>query len=537
MFEAARSALDERKSFASEWISRHSARFSAFNAEIWNYAEPAWREYRSQAAYVALLRDEGFAVESGSGGMPTAFAAEWGSGGTLLGSYAEYDAVPGNSQAVVPYREPRPGLHPWAAGHTDPHSSLGTAALIGVLAAKATFEHFSLPGCIRFMGEPAEKMCGSKPVHAAKGYLDGADAYVVYHPHRANTTASATQCGAYWSAVFTFECLEPERWIDMSLLPISAAHADARCPGAIDALCLMYTTTKYTKEAMFPRTGTWTLNEFVLAAGDATSDNLPPRFAQIQYAARAPSLAIVERIFDVLTANARAAAAATGCVASRRWVTKTRIGLPNQAMSDLAFANMRLFGPPEYTEAACEFARRIQANLGLEPMVDPFSSENQRLTDPSDREAALRTALPPWQANFTSDDYVEYTWHAPTVRIFTMRPTLRTPSPGFAYPAWAHNALGGLAAAIDPGMLLAGKTIAATLIDLATRPDHLGAAKREFVERTGGGIGGTKWVGPLLPRDFTPPTDLRWPEYVQTRRGEEWWLPTPHQGSGAGDLL
>ncbi|MGH7050202.1 MAG: hypothetical protein ACREDE_09835 [Thermoplasmata archaeon] len=32
-------------------------------------------------------------------------------------------------------------------------------------------------------------------------------------------------------------------------------------------------------------------------------------------------------------------------------------------------------------------------------------------------------------------------------------------------------------------------------------------------------------------------TDLRWPEYVQTRRGEEWWLPTPHQGSGAGDLL
>jgi len=57
----------------------------------------------------------------------------------------------------------------------------------------------------------------------------------------------------------------------------------------------MYTTTKYTKEAMFPHTGTWTLNEFVLVGGDATSDNLPPRFSQIQYAWRSPSLGTSSR--------------------------------------------------------------------------------------------------------------------------------------------------------------------------------------------------------------------------------------------------
>ena len=50
----------------------------------------------------------------------------------------------------------------------------------------------------------------------------------------------------------------------------------------------------------------------------------------------------------------------------------------------------------------------------------------------------------------------------------------------------------------------------------------------EFDERTGGGLGGTDWVAPLLPRDFAPPVDLRWPEYVTTVRGEEWWLPTPN---------
>ena len=96
-----------------------------------------------------------------------------------------------------------------------------------------------------------------------------------------------TQFGAYWSAVFTFEADDPRGWIDPLADADEGAHAAARCPGAIDAICLMYTTTKYTKEAMFPHTGTWTLNEFILGAGDATSDNLPPRFAQIQYSWRA----------------------------------------------------------------------------------------------------------------------------------------------------------------------------------------------------------------------------------------------------------
>src|SRR5579872_4728929 len=118
--------LDERKRFALDWIERNRARFSEFNLQIWNLAEPAWREYKSARLYCDLLRAEGFDVEEGSGGMPTAFAARWGESGPTVGSFAEYDAVPGHSQALVPRQEPRAGLHPWAAGHTDPHSSLGT---------------------------------------------------------------------------------------------------------------------------------------------------------------------------------------------------------------------------------------------------------------------------------------------------------------------------------------------------------------------------------------------------------------------------
>jgi aminobenzoyl-glutamate utilization protein B len=320
--------MTDQKRYALEWIDEHARRFSDFHLRIWNYAEPAWREYKSAKAYCDLLRAEGFAVEEGSGGMPTAFCARWGRSGPVLGSYAEYDAVPGNSQQAVPYWAPRAGLHPWAAGHTDPHSALGTTALAGILATKAAMENFGLAGTLLFFGEPAEKVCGSKPVHAAKGYYDGADAFISYHPHFANTAIWDTQCGSYWSVVFTFETTAPEKWIDKSLIPTThTSHAAARCPGAIDAPCLMYTTTKYTKEAMFPHTGTWTLNEFVLVGGDATSDNLPPRFSQIQYAWRAPSLGIQQQIYNVLEQNARHVAAMTGCRASVRWITKTRVGL------------------------------------------------------------------------------------------------------------------------------------------------------------------------------------------------------------------
>ena len=107
-----------------------------------------------------------------------------------------------------------------------------------------------------------------------------------------------------------------------------------------------------------------------------------------------------------------------------------------------------------------------------------------------------------------------------------MRPRLRPPGPDYEYPAWAHNALGGLPAAINPGIFLGAKTIAATLLDLLTDPALLQQAQDEFRERTGGGVGGTKWVASLLPKDFKPPIDLRWPEYIQTARGEEWWIPT-----------
>jgi aminobenzoyl-glutamate utilization protein B len=170
-------------------------------------------------------------------------------------------------------------------------------------------------------------------------------------------------------------------------------------------------------------------------------------------------------------------------------------------------------------------------------MEDPFIPGVSRLTSPEENEAKLRAGLPPWQKHLSADDYVEFSWHAPTVRLLCGRPRMRPPSPGYAYPAWCFNALGGLPAAVDPGMFVAAKTMALTMLDLATDGATLAAAQAEFRERAGGGVGATGWVGPLLPADFVPPVDLRWPEYVTTARGEEWTFPTPLEGTGVGEPL
>src|SRR3954467_9021244 len=89
------------KSVAFDWINENRRALSDWNQLIWHYAEPALREYKSAAWYVDRLRAEGFEVEAGSGGMPTAFAAEFRQGeGPVIGAYAEYDAVTGNCQAA-----------------------------------------------------------------------------------------------------------------------------------------------------------------------------------------------------------------------------------------------------------------------------------------------------------------------------------------------------------------------------------------------------------------------------------------------------
>jgi len=522
---------------AHDWVDGHAAELSVWHRTIWDFAEPAFREYRSAAWYVELLRGEGFEVEVGTGGMPTAFAATWGEGSPVLATYVEYDAVPGNCQAAVPYRAPRPGLGRFAPGHTDPHSALGIASLGGTLAAKHVMEAHGIPGTLRLYGEPAEKVCASKPVHAANGYYDGLDAAISFHPAYMlplfNTTRLDIHCGSSFVWVSEFETSSPETWLlDGTVAPIPVAHASVRAPGALDAVVQLYQAVKQLKENLLPATVPWSMNEFVMAGGQATADNLPHHLGALQFILRSPSIALNERAVGAIERTAAAIATITHTEARTHWVAKLRPGLPNHAMARLVYRNLEEAGTPTFDEAAKDFGRAILRELGREPVAEPFAPACSEPTPPEVAQEALRRILPSSVDHFTSDDYVEYTWSCPTARLYVGRPML-VPELG-PYPPWVMNALGGHPATIDPMIRSAARTIAGSLVDLSTRPEVLAAAREEFDGRTGGGVGGERWIPPLLPEGFVPPIDLPWPEYVTTPRGDDWWIPRRRDDVEAG---
>ncbi len=521
--------IPREKHTALCYVDKNRQWLSEFNKKIWEYAEPAFREYRSAEAYIKLLLNDGWEVEGGSGEMPTAFCAIWGQGKPVIGGFAEYDAVPGCSQAPVPYCKPRDeNLHPYTAGHTDPHSALGTGSLFGFLAAKDAMEKHGLKGTLKFFGEPAEKVCGSKPVHAAKGYFDDFDASIPYHPAGHNAVRYEINAASYWNTLYTFETVNPENWFRPKNVPFRIlGHAGGRIPAALDAVCLMYTATKYVEDAMLPYTAYWTLNEYIMVGGQATSDNLPPRIAQIQYAHRAPLLEMQEQITNVLDNTAKGVAQITGTKVTKRIIARTRTGLSNRKLSEILYRNLEIVGPGKFTLEAREFGKKIQENLGFVPMKDPFTEDCQGIMPIDYIDKDIRYQFPQWITHQGSDDYVDYQWTAPSTRLNTANAVLRNPNPDRPLPPWVDYAINGYGPCVEPGIITAAKTIGITIVDLLTHPQELVEAKQEFNERTGGGVGGSKWVPPLLSKDFYPPIDLPWPEYVTTQRGFEWSLTKP----------
>ena len=62
---------------------------SALARDLWEFAEVGYQEVKSSALIKETLVAEGFAVESGIAGIPTAFVASFGTGGPVIGILAE----------------------------------------------------------------------------------------------------------------------------------------------------------------------------------------------------------------------------------------------------------------------------------------------------------------------------------------------------------------------------------------------------------------------------------------------------------------
>ena len=65
---------------------------------IWDIAETRFQEHQSVKVLTTYLRELGFHVEVGIGGLETAFVAKYGFIGPVIGILGEYDALPGLNQ-------------------------------------------------------------------------------------------------------------------------------------------------------------------------------------------------------------------------------------------------------------------------------------------------------------------------------------------------------------------------------------------------------------------------------------------------------
>ena len=192
-------------------IDDQRRRFSDFNKTIWNFAEPAWREYKSVARLLRAAARRGLCGRGRLGRHADRLRRDLGQRRRpCWAATPNTTRCPGQSQQVVPLQGAARGAasvdrRPYRSAFVARHG--GARRHAGDQGGDAAARH--LRGTLKFFGEPAEKVCGSKPVHAAKGYYDGCDAFIAYHPHATNTVQGETQCGAYWSVVITFETLHP----------------------------------------------------------------------------------------------------------------------------------------------------------------------------------------------------------------------------------------------------------------------------------------------------------------------------------------
>jgi len=102
--------------------------------EIFSYAELGFQEHNTSRYVTGILEKNGFVVQRGVAGIPTAWVATWGSGKPVIAFITDIDGIPQASQKPgVAYHDP---LVPGAPGHGEGHNS-GQA--VNVTAALSSF--------------------------------------------------------------------------------------------------------------------------------------------------------------------------------------------------------------------------------------------------------------------------------------------------------------------------------------------------------------------------------------------------------------
>lgn len=457
----------------------------ALAKEIWNYAELSYEEVRSAAALMEALRKEGFAIEEGIAGIPTAFTATFqnGSGKPVVGFLAEYDALAGLSQkAGCPVQE---AVEPGGAGHGCGHNLLGAGCYAAAVALKDYLVKESKDGTVIFFGCPAEEGAGAKQFIARAGYFDNVDFAYTWHPETINEVGSKGSV-AIMGANFTFNGV--------------AAHAGAEPHlgrSALDAVELMNVGCNYLREHMIDAARI----HYAYSDAGGSAPNVVQSCAVIKYEVRAPKVSQVQELFTRVVDVAKGAALMTGTKMQYEITMAFSDYTANRTLGAVVDQCFRELGAPDWTEEDYDLAAGFLRTYPRSTMAG-IREKLGTYFAPEELDKALEKPLDsmvhpfnPKETGYNSGstDVGDVGYATPTVMFHVATACLGNVGHSWQNTAFACSDIG------MKGMLRAAEVMTLSAIRTMAQPELIWKAKEELIRKNGG-----KYRCPL-PDYVTPP--------------------------------
>ncbi len=437
---------------------------------IFSFGELGFQEFESSRYCVDILRREGFLVQEGIAGIPTAWVATWGSGKPVVSLGSDIDGLPQTSQKPgVAFREP---LVAGGPGHGEGHNSGVPLNITAAIAVKRLMEKERLRGTIRLWPGVAEEQLGTKAYFVRAGIFKDVDIVLFAHVD--------SNMGVSWGPGGQLGLVSVEYNFEGR-----SAHAGAapwRGRSALDAVELMNIGWNFRREHLRLQQR----SHYVVTNGGDQPNVVPPA-ASVWYFFREIDYTHVKELYETGNRIAQAAAMMTDTSVSWRLLGSAWPGHFNKAVAEAMYRNIQAVGLPQWSEADQALAKAVQREIGvaetglrvkLDELGVPAKGETMR--------------------GGGSDDIGDVSWNAPTV-------TLRYPSniPGLPGHNWA-NSIAMATPIAHKGATAGAKAMALTVVDLLLDPDLVEEAWKYFREVQTKDVQYT----PFITENDQPATDL-----------------------------
>ncbi|MBT3324870.1 MAG: peptidase dimerization domain-containing protein [Gemmatimonadales bacterium] len=428
--------LEALKDEAQEMVQDRAKLVQEIIDHLFSFGELGMQEFETQRYLTDLLADEGFDIELGVAGMPSAWTARWsnGSGSPVIAMGSDVDGIPqSNQKPGVAYRDPILAMAP---GHGEGHNSGQAVNIVGALVVKELMERENIDGTLLIWPGVAEEQVASKAFFVREGVFDGVDVNMFTHVSSRFGVNWGQQGGnALWSVQYRFQGETAH-----------SAGSPWRGRSALDAVMLMAQAWEFKREHLRPAARS---HYIIVEGGD--QPNVVPQFATIWFYFRERDYELTKEQFDAAALMAEGAALMTGTTID----TIMTVGSAwsrhfSKPVAEASFANIQAVGMPEWSEDDIRFAEAFQAEMEVE--VTGLQIEvPEEMSGPVDLSRSLGGG---------SDDIGDISWNMPTV-------TLGFPSNMSGGPG--HNWANGIAMATPiahKGGVAGAKVQARTLLDL-----------------------------------------------------------------------